>query len=237
MFYITGDPHGDFRHIKRFARAEGLTAEDVIVVLGDVGANYFLDDRDRQAKRFVSGISATLFCIHGNHEARPQSLPHLYHERQWRGGAVFVEDAVPNLFFAKDGESYDLGGIKTFVIGGAYSVDKHYRLAKGWSWFPDEQPDDEVKFCVEANLDDLGWKVDCMLTHTCPHRIEPVEAFIDGINQSAVDKSTELWLDEIERRLDYRLWYCGHWHIEKEVERFRFMFHDIAPFGEGLLRQ
>lgn len=99
-------------------------------------------------------IPATVFCIHGNHEARPQSLPHLYHEQTWRGGTVFVEDRIPNLLFAKDGECFDFDGLSTFVIGGTYSVDKHYRLQKGWSWFADEQPDEETKRRVEANLDE-----------------------------------------------------------------------------------
>ena len=81
MFYITGDPHGDFREIKVFAESERLSTEDVIIVLGDAGVNYYLDERDEQLKKLASRIPATLFCIHGNHEARPQSLPHLYRER------------------------------------------------------------------------------------------------------------------------------------------------------------
>ena len=234
MFYVTADPHGDFRHIRRFAKGEGLTRDDVIVVLGDAGINYFMNERDRQVKKLISKIPATIFCIHGNHEARPQSLPNLYREAEWRGGTVFMEDTVPNLLFARDGELYGLDGLRTLVVGGAYSVDKFYRLSRGWSWFADEQPDDDVKRRVEEKLDEVGWEADCVLTHTCPHRVEPTEAFIEGIDQSSVDKTTELWLDFIEARLDYKLWYVGHWHIEKDIERFRFRFHSIEPFGEDL---
>lgn len=42
--------------------------------------------------------------------------------------------------------------MKTIVIGGAYSVDKFYRLSKGYNWFEDEQPSDEIKAYVESNL-------------------------------------------------------------------------------------
>lgn len=230
MIYITADPHGDFRAIKRFATANGLTADDTVVVLGNAGANYYMNERDRQTKKAVSKIPATLLCIHGNHEARPQSLPELYHESEWHGGTVFVEDALPNLLFARDGEIYDLDGVSAIAIGGAYSVDKFYRLSRGWSWFADEQPDDAVKRHVEEVLEARGWRVDCVLTHTCPQRFEPTEAFLEGVDQSSVDKSTELWLGEIERKLDYRKWYCGHWHISKRVERLRFMFQEIEPF-------
>ena len=142
---------------------------------------------------------------------------------------MFVENAYPNILFAKDGEVYDLGGISAIVIGGAYSVDKWYRLERGAKWFPDEQPSDEVKARVEAKLDELDWKVDVVLSHTCPFGYEPTEAFLPGIDQSMVDTSTEVWLDRIERRLDYRKWYCGHWHIEKSIDRMRFMFNEFEP--------
>lgn len=44
-----------------------------------------------------------------------------------------------NILFAKDGEVFDFDGLQAIVIGGAYSADKHLRLARGWSWFADEQ--------------------------------------------------------------------------------------------------
>lgn len=39
----------------------------------------------------------------------------------------------------------------------------------------------------------------------------------------------EDWLQRIEQRLDYRRWYCGHFHIEKQVGRLRFLHKDIVP--------
>jgi histidinol-phosphatase (PHP family) len=47
-------------------------------------------------------------------------------------------------------EIYNLGGKKTIVIGGAYSVDKYYRLMRGIHWFADEQPSEEIKNKVEV---------------------------------------------------------------------------------------
>jgi len=225
--YVTGDKHGDLKSVAWFAQEENLSAGDVIIVLGDAGLNYFGDARDERAKEAVARITPSILCIHGNHEMRPQSLPDIYRERHWKGGTVFVEDDFPNILFAKDGEIYDLDGISAIASGGAYSVDKWYRLKRGWKWFSDEQPSEEVKALVEDKLEALGWKVDIVLSHTCPFSYEPVEAFIPGIDQSSVDSSTELWLDRIEGRLDYKKWYCGHWHIEKEVGRMRFMYHEF----------
>ena len=117
-----------------------------------------------------------------------------------------------------------MNGQKTIVIGGAYSVDKWYRLQCDLNWFPDEQPSEEIKAKVEQKLHELGWRVDVVLTHTCPERYIPREAFLSGVDQATVDSSTEQWLDTIAERLDYRAWFCGHWHINKRIDKMHFLF-------------
>ena len=124
-------------------------------------------------------------------------------------------------------------GKKTVVIGGAYSVDKEMRLMYGYGWWPDEQPSMEIKVDVERQLNRLDWKVDVVLSHTTPLKYEPVEVFLKGIDQSKVDKSTEIWLDGIEDRLDYEKWYCGHYHTDKKIDRLEIMFE---RFGEFFVR-
>ena len=135
-----------------------------------------------------------------------------------------MEDEYPNLLFAKDGEVYDLDGQKAIAIGGAYSVDKWYRLRMDMNWFPDEQPSAEIKARVERKQEELNWRVDVVLSHTCPEQYMPVEAFLSGIDQSTVDNSTEEWLGMIEKKLEYKAWYCGHWHINKRIDRVHFLF-------------
>jgi len=142
--YITGDCHGDFFKIEYFCRQMKTTKEDVLIILGDVGLNYYLDSSDNKRKKKLEKLPITLFCIHGNHEERPYLVPG-YELQEWHGGQVYVQKKYPNLLFAKDGEIYDLMGKKVIVIGGAYSVDKEYRLSRGWRWFPSEQPDNEIK--------------------------------------------------------------------------------------------
>jgi 3-oxoacid CoA-transferase subunit A len=44
------------------------------------------------------------------------------------GGKVFIESDYHNLIFAKNGEFYTIDNKKVLVIGGAYSIDKEYRL-------------------------------------------------------------------------------------------------------------
>ena len=225
MVYLTGDTHGDFRRIKQFCFKVEPSLDDTLIILGDAGFNYYGNYRDRNAKIFASKLPIVLFCIHGNHEMRPTSVP-TYNEKLYRGGTVWYEGEYPNILFAKDGEIYDFDGRKCIVIGGAYSVDKFYRLAMGWHWFPDEQPSPEIKRRVEEQLASVHYMVDAVLSHTCPVKYEPVETFMPNIDQSKVDKSTESWLGEIESKLTYEKWYCGHYHIAKKIDKLQFMFED-----------
>ena len=224
MIYLTGDTHGDFQRIAHFCARMHTRPSDIMIILGDAGINFYGGWRDQHKKKFVSALPITLFCIHGNHEKRPATIPS-YTEQEWHGGIVFVEEQFPSILFAKDGEIYDLNGMQAIAIGGAYSIDWMQRIP-GRSWWPDEQPSQEIKTCVESKLEHLGWKVDVVLSHTVPLKYEPTEVFLPGINQSKVDKSTEQWLSRIEERLLYRKWYAGHYHVAKSIDRMQIMFED-----------
>lgn len=224
MIYITGDIHGEVLRVEEAVEKFNIGSEDIIVLLGDVGMNYYGNNRgDKHRKKRMNKLGVPIFCIHGNHEMRPGTIV-TYREMEWHGGTVYVEDEYPNLLFAKDGDAYDMDGKKVIVIGGAYSVDKWYRLQCGLSWFPDEQPSEAIKASVEQKLEELNWKVDAVLTHTCPERYIPGEAFLSSVNQATVDNGTEQWLDTIAERLDYRAWFCGHWHINKRIDKMHFLF-------------
>ena len=227
--YITGDTHGKFHHIAEFCNDMKTTTRDTIIILGDAGINYYNDPRDTYTKDDLSEIPITFFCIHGNHEIRPEKLS-FYETETCFGNNAFFEKKYPNIWFAKDGTIYDIGGKKTFVCGGAYSVDKFYRLSRGWNWFPDEQPNERIKQLCENVLELHNWKVDRVLTHTCPYQYIPREMFLSGIDQSTVDNSTELWLEGLENRLKYEKWCCGHYHTDKKIDKIQFLYHNIMEW-------
>ena len=70
-FYITGDTHRSFDRIEDFCYGYETTTEDVMIILGDAGINYWLDLSDKELKGRLSEMDITFFCVHGNHEARP----------------------------------------------------------------------------------------------------------------------------------------------------------------------
>ena len=238
MIWITGDTHGSFGWLERFCREKQTTQEDVMIILGDAAINYFGPSRDDVLKRMLSELPITLLCIHGNHEMRPERL-YTYELKPWRGGLVWQEELFPTLLFARDGEVYDLDGVETLVIGGAYSVDKLWRVAQGHGWWPDEQPSEETRRYVERQLTARDWRVDAVLSHTTALKYEPVEVFLTGFDQSTVDKSTERWLDSLEARLDYGRWFCGHYHTDKTVDRFEFLMHRVLEWrtANGLAQE
>jgi 3-oxoacid CoA-transferase subunit A len=231
MFYITGDTHRGFDDVEDLCQYEGTSEDDVLIILGDAGINYYGEPDDTRVKSWLSTLPLTIFCIHGNHEMRPEGIS-TYEETERFGGTVYVEPEFPDLLFAKDGEVYELAGRQCIVIGGAFSVDKYWRTA-GIDWWPDEQPSDEIKERVEDKLDALKWRIDTVLSHTCPYKYMPTEAFLSGIDPATVDNSTELWLDTIEDRLEYNEWWCAHFHTEKDIERMRFLYKSIIEFEEA----
>ena len=222
MIYFTGDTHGDTLKIIRFAERMHLDQDDTIIILGDAGYNYYENERDQIAKQRLSHLKPTILCIHGNHEIRPANIS-AYKTKKWNGGIVWYEDEYPKLLFAKDGEIYTLSGLNYLVIGGAYSVDKFYRVVRGYGWWADEQPSDEIKCYVEEQI--RTHTVDVVLSHTCPGKYIPTEMFLPTVDQSDVDHSTEEWIDKIEESLDYKAWFCGHWHTDKRIDRMHFLYH------------
>ena len=231
MIVLTGDTHRDFERISDFCEVWGTTRDDTLIILGDASINYYLDETDAALKAELSKLPITLFCIHGNHEERPFNTDRDYETELWHGGLVYMERRYPSLLFAMDGEIYELGGKTAVVLGGAYSVDKQYRLWNGLPWFESEQPNEEIMDRAEARLSEAGWRVDYVLSHTAPLQFEPRHAFLPGLDQRKVDKTTERWLGSIEKRLTYDRWFCGHYHIDDQEGPIRIVQNDFIELG------
>lgn len=212
--YITGDKHGNFDFLPHWCEKQKTSKEDILIILGDAGLNYYLDDRDKKYKEIIKDLPITLLCVRGNHEARPKHIKGMKIEYFFKG-FVYREDGYDNILYASDGQTYIINNRTFLIIGGAYSVDKYYRLERGYCWFEDEQ----LSFNEQEEIFKLikGIKYDYVLTHTCPIRWEPRELFLDVIDQSTVDKNTEIWLSEVEKNIKYDKWFFGHYHGEKDI--------------------
>lgn len=234
--FITGDKHRDFKKLIQFCRKNKTTVNDTVIILGDAGFNYFGNKKDEKLKKKLSKVKITLFCIHGNKENRPQNI-NTYCEKKFCDGTVFFEEKYPNLLFAKDCEVYQFNGMSAIVVGGAHSVDKNFRIENDYPWWKDEEPCIQTKKLFEKVLISRNYEIDYVFTHTVPIKYEPTEMFISNTKKNKkpakrkyepdIDKSTEKWLDNIENKLVYRKWYCGHYHTDKLIDRIEIMHKSI----------
>lgn len=228
---VTGDTHGQV--LERLGHIGYPPDETALIILGDMGLNFYLNKTDRKNKRNVNNTGFRIYAVRGNHEERPENLfmEQMYDEDV--DGGVYYEPEFPNIRYLFDGESYNIHGYSVLVIGGAYSVDKWYRLGgrpedtDSWTgWFKDEQ-------LTKKEMDEIGtWvegkRYDFILTHTCPISWEPRDLFLPGLDQSKVDKSMELWLEGIKSKVDWEVWLFAHFHSDR-VERphCEMLFQDI----------
>lgn len=230
--FLTGDTHGVFTRLKTFCDTIDTSTDDIMIILGDVGLNYYLDKRDDNKKEYLSKLPLTFLCLHGNHEERAWKID-TYQPKfivtDAFSGTVWVEEKYPNIWFLNDIEEFKLYDKNVLAISGAYSIDKHYRTLMGYKWFPSEQIGRVVMDKYLSDLDKTKTpKFDVVLTHTCPYDYRPIEAFLPNIDQNHVDSRTERFLNDIEHKIDYDDWYCGHFHIDKSVDKIQFLFQSIV---------
>lgn len=220
-FYITGDTHGDFSRFNHYADIKKPIG---MIVLGDFGINYYLSKRDRKNKTQLNETlpNVIFYVVRGNHEARPESLITMkqVYDVDVQGN-VWMEDEFPNIRYLQDGNVYTIGGKKALVLGGAYSVDKEYRLANGWQWFPNEQLNVNERDAILSRVE--GEHFDLILSHTCPYPWQPFDLFLPMIDQSKVDNSMEHWMETLSHKVSYNLWCFGHFHQDRQINYFSQM--------------
>lgn len=241
MIYITGDCHGDYRKFSKRQRMKyhfDLGEDDYVIVCGDMGLIW--DKKDKTLDYNIDWFSRlpfTILFVDGNHEGF--TLLNEYPAEEWNGGKVhhIVKDKVIHLM---RGQVFDIEDKKIFTFGGASSHDIQggildktspdyeklkkkaldmglpYRILNE-SWWPEELPTEKEMQEGRNNLEKTGWKVDYVISHCCASSIqEKVNTFFHRSKKT--DVLTD-YFDEIEKKLKYRKWYFGHYHLNREVDK------------------
>ena len=190
--------------------------ETALIVLGDVGLCYYLNKKDQRNKREVESKGLYLYCVRGNHEARPKDVKglHRIHDENV-GGTVWIEDEFPHIRYFSDWGIYNIQGLRTLVVGGAYSVDKYYRIQNNFRWFENELlSEGEMNSCLRnVTIEPLPF--DLVLTHTCPLSLQPTDLFLGFIDQSTVDNSMEVWMEKLANSITWKIWLWAHYHVDR----------------------
>lgn len=231
MIHITGDIHGAI--FERFTMEampgeDNWGVDDKLIVLGDFGLIFypkierFLFERQLEKKNleYLESKPYEILFIDGNHENFDRLFAES-EEKERYGGTV--RRIGRNIYWLQRGQIYTIEDKTFFCMGGAYSIDKAWRQ-EGISWWQQESPSGKEYKLATDNLISAGRKVDYILTHTCP------QVFIPIMGHAADPHDFELtsFLNWIWYEIEFKHWYFGHWHIDKELHsKVTAMFEDV----------
>lgn len=246
---ITGDTHGGMSTITRVGNIQrnmpDYKPEDTgIIILGDAGLNFYLNKTDKKYKKMLNNMGYHIYCVRGNHEERPENIAGMHLENDYNVcNMTWVEEEYPNIRYFADGGNYFINGHSCLVIGGAYSVDKWWRLQragyaiseadiadpKKCGWFKSECLTQDEMTAIRSGC--AGRAYDFVFTHTAPIEWEPTDLFLGCIDQSTVDKSMEFFLDDVKDAINWNCWCFGHYHADRverpHVEQFYNDYEDM----------
>ena len=85
------------------------------------------------------------------------------------------------------------------------------------------------------NLEKVNYKVDYVITHCLASSVQrKLERYFgsgDFIHSYKEDILTE-YFDRLEQKLQYKYWYCGHYHLDMEVDER----HGVVYEGIGAVK-
>lgn len=219
MIVLVGDTHGEIDH-KNLNNEKILKACDgkypeYAIVLGDFGF-IWSNKKDDTEKYWINWLDkkpwTTLF-LPGNHENYDRLLSDEFPDIAMFGATV--KQISKKVFMLLTGNIYEIDGATYFVYGGAQSTDKEYRRPY-MEWWPEETPGQNDFMLACNNLNGKNWKVDYVLTHTLPQELKAREGLYMF---DATPCPVALALDHFYENLTYDHWFCGHFHIDKDIDK------------------
>lgn len=219
MVYFTGDLHGEVGRFYTLKREyPNLDTEDYLIVCGDFG---FLFKDDRNEHMWLDDLSEqpyNICFVDGNHE-NFNALNCLPVEK-WNGGNV--HKIRKNIIHLMRGQVFEIAGKKLFTMGGAYSIDRYMRKLNV-SYWKEEIPSKEEYAEATRNLRAHENKVDYIVTHTAPREI--IKRM--GYDPDPHDIELTGFLEWIMYEVQYEEWFFGHWHEDRNIEKFHALWFDI----------
>lgn len=230
-FYITGDTHGKWDKLLFLKDKEPLSC--AVIILGDFGANFAHDQLERSRKDTLNSFGNYIYAVRGNHDDRPEEVENmkLIYDENVKGEVYCQTRRWPNIRYFKDGGQYEINGLSVLVIGGAYSVDKDFRLIFGYPYCKNELLSPQEMDNIYNDI--KGKHFNFVLTHTCPISWQPTDLFLKTIDQNKVDKSMEKWFEILKDEVKYDIWMFGHFHDDRIVRpHVEMMYNDVQKFED-----
>ena len=244
---VRGDCHGQFQWMTNGCLDNYKPEETAIIILGDCCLDFYLNKTDTRKKKEIDSMGYYIYWLRGNHEARPSDIPDydIISDPNVHG-EVYCDFRYPHIRAFLDYGFYQINGYSCLIVGGAYSIDKYWRLTKYGlteetnnpkltGWFANEQlSKEEMADCLQkAKLfTATGKTVDFVMTHTCPDSFQPVDMFLSGVDQSKVDHTMETWLEVLKDEVKWFIWLFGHFHADRiEMPYVEQYYNDIEELS------
>ena len=226
--YLTGDIHGEMSvnrcSHKRWLEGRNLTKDDYLIIAGDFGLIYHPEQTsaERYWLKWLAERPFSVLWVDGNHENFDR-LNQLPLENKFGGLVGRVADSI---FHLRRGEIYQIQDKKILAFGGAASSDKIHRV-EHISWWKEEVPSyQDMDHCLE-NLYKHQNEVDIIVAHTCPFSLVSILlAWTKKYEGREIDPTTKM-LEHIVSTTKFSDFYCGHWHIDREMSKYHFVYEKI----------
>lgn len=216
MIYITGDTHGDYDDFQFRMKQTNITHGDTVIICGDFGF-VWNTPYEKNVLNWLASEPYTIAFIDGNHE--DFDLLKTYPVMKWHGGDV--HRIAGNIYHLMRGQRFQIEGKSFFTFGGAYSIDKKYRQ-EGKTWWREELPSPEDYKTASKTLEQSDFTVDYVLTHTIPtFAIRQI-----GVSPDPHDQELTGYLEWLFGKLQYRMWFAGHFHVNKVVQNKIQILHE-----------
>lgn len=228
MIFITGDIHGEYDihkfSTKRFTMQKSLTRSDYMIICGDFGLLWEGSKSEKWWLNWLENKQWTTLWIDGNHENF--DMLNTYPVTEWN--TIQVHQITEHIFHLLRGQCFTLEGKKFFVFGGAESHDKAFRKW-GISMWKEELPSiAEMKRGRKA-LEKANWKTDIVITHSLPQHIQMDMFGYEAYNRNELTD----YFDEIDSRLEFQLWFSGHYHLSMPCDKKHFLvYNDILQLTD-----
>lgn len=130
--FVTGDTHykEEYQKVERLCEVADTSKDDYLIILGDHGCNYFGEKKDRRMKKYLESLPISFVLVKGNHDQRPSKklCREVEVQNSCVSGNFLIDPNYPSILYPHMFGAYSVLRRPAFIIGGAYSVDKYYRL-------------------------------------------------------------------------------------------------------------
>ena len=225
MIYLTSDIHGHIRlpYLKGLLQNIPLQKDDYLIILGDAGI-VWIKTEHKEVRDFYNSLPNITLFLDGNHENF--DLLEQYEEQNFFGGkAQKISDKIYRLM---RGCIFSFDNTKIFVFGGGFSVKKLDGTSPISVW-DQEMPNEQEYERGITNLKQCGNRVDYVLTHVAPTSV----AERIGANLVPQERILNDYLETIKDTVEYRKWYFGHYHVDKDVGKFSTVYNRLLTLGEN----